>query len=70
MFNIIVLSAGLNDNSNESYTIVPSTLWIFNISFDTAFSLNLPLISTALIKTLVSIPTCEIDKATLTSVFD
>ena len=41
VFNILVLSSGLNDNSNESYNIEPSTLCIFNISFYIAFIVNL-----------------------------
>ena len=65
-----VLSTGLNDTSNESYTIVPSTLWIFNIPCDTAFILNLPLILTSLFKALLSIPACKLDKAILTSSFE
>ena len=66
-FNVPVLSTVLNNTSNESYYVVTSTLWTFNISVDTAFILKLPLISTALIKTRVSVPICKIPEATLIS---
>ena len=60
-FNILVLSTIINDNSNASYNVEPSTFWVFNISCEVAFSLKLPLTSTALIKTRLSIPASKID---------
>ena len=42
---------------------------MLNISLGVAFMLNLPLISTVLIKTRLSIPDCKIDKNTSTSDF-
>ena len=60
----------LDDISNESYIVEPSTFWIFNISFVVAFILNLQLISAVLIRTLLFIPACRLDTNTSTSVFN
>ena len=71
MFNIqfvFFLSAILNDNYKASCYKLPSTFWMFYLSFDVAFILSLPSILTALIETRLSIPACKIVRATLTSV--
>ena len=67
---VLVLSIGINDSSNASYNVVTSTLWIVNESFYVADSLNLPLRSTAVSKTLLFITACNMDKNTSTSVFN
>ena len=67
VFNILVLSTELNDNSNASYNIEASTFWNFNILYDVAFILSLLWISTALVRTRRSIWACRIPMATFTS---
>ena len=67
--HVEVLSTVLNDNSNESYKIEPSTFWWFNLSFEVASSLQIPLISTALLRTRLFVPACKLYNNTSTSVF-
>ena len=67
MFNLIVLSTGLNVNSKSSYNVEPSWFNFFHISLETALTLTLPSVSTTLVQTFLYIPACKLDTNTLTS---